>query len=86
MSSASEDIGGPPVGGQKVGAVFCAEEIGQGGDTGQQAHQVIFLAAIDLGRCEHRLDQVMAHAFLAHLHLQPIGEEINIASRLRIVM
>ena len=66
----ANDVGGAAVGGEQVLAGFGAEERLHRLDAGQQAHEIVLAA-----QREHRVDHVVAHALLAHLDLQALGEE-----------
>ena len=66
----AQDIGGAAIGREKIGPVLAGEKALQRRDARAQANQIVLLA-----RREDRADQIMAHALLPQVHLDPIGEE-----------
>ena len=66
----THDVGSAFVSGEQVGPVVGFQERRQRIDPGEKAHQIVLAT-----QRKHRLDQVMAHAVGAHLHLEPVGEE-----------
>ncbi len=66
----AHDVGGPPVGGEQIGAVVAGKECAERLHAREQAHEVVFAA-----RCEDRRDEIVPYAFLAQMHLEALGEE-----------
>ena len=65
-----EDVGGTAIGGQQVFAVLAGQESLERLDPRGQPHEIVLA-----GPREHRRDQIVAHATLAQMHLEPAGEE-----------
>ena len=67
-----DDIGGPAVGRQQIGAIVGAEEPVEGGDPIQQSDEVVLAAEREDG-----VDQVVPDALLAQGYLEAVGEEAH---------
>ena len=75
----AHDVAGAAQRDQQVCPVLGREERAQGLDPGEQADQIVLFA----GR-EYGADQVVAHAAVLQVHLEPVGEEAQQLSAHRI--